>query len=77
MIVCRSASELERMRDAGRLVAEVLTELAAHVAPGVTTADLDALGARKINACYTCHIPFSPAPVGLVYPTYPCRCLCF
>ena len=28
VIVCRSAAELERMRDAGRLVGEVLTELA-------------------------------------------------
>jgi len=49
VIVCRSASELERMRDAGRLVAEVLTELAAHVAPGVTTADLDALAEKQIE----------------------------
>jgi len=49
VIVCRSASELERMRDAGRLVAEVLTELAAHVAPGVTTADLDALAEKRIE----------------------------
>jgi methionyl aminopeptidase len=36
------------MRDAGRLVAEVLSELAAHVAPGVTTADLDALAEKRI-----------------------------
>jgi methionyl aminopeptidase len=48
MIVCRSAAELERMRDAGRLVGEVLTELRAHVAPGVTTADLDALAEKRI-----------------------------
>ena len=48
MIVCRSAAELERMRDAGRLVGEVLTELAAHVKPGVTTADLDALAEKRI-----------------------------
>ena len=48
MIVCRSAAELERMREAGRLVGEVLTELMAHVAPGVTTADLDALAERRI-----------------------------
>jgi methionyl aminopeptidase len=48
MIVCRSSAELERMRDAGRLVGEVLTELAAHVAPGVTTADLDALAEKRI-----------------------------
>jgi len=48
VIVCRSASELERMREAGRLVGEVLTELIAHVAPGVTTADLDALAEKRI-----------------------------
>lgn len=48
MIVCRSSGELERMRDAGRLVADVLLELAAHVAPGVSTADLDTLAEKHI-----------------------------
>ena len=48
MIICRSAAELDRMREAGRLVGEVLSELAAHVAPGVTTADLDALAEARI-----------------------------
>ena len=48
MIVCRSAAELERMREAGRLVGEVLTELAAHVEPGITTADLDAMAEKRI-----------------------------
>ena len=50
MIVCRSASELERMREAGRLVGEVLTELTSLVAPGVTTADLDAAAEKRILA---------------------------
>ena len=48
MIVCRSAAELDRMREAGRLVGEVLTELASHVAPGVTTADLDLIAEKRI-----------------------------
>jgi len=48
VIVCRSAAELERMREAGRLVGEVLTELAARVAPGVTTAELDELAEQRI-----------------------------
>jgi methionyl aminopeptidase len=48
VIVCRSAAELERMREAGRLVGEVLTELAALVAPGVTTADLDVAAEKRI-----------------------------
>lgn len=43
MIVCRSLAELEKMRAAGKLVGQVLTALAAKVAPGVTTADLDAI----------------------------------
>ncbi|PYR18906.1 MAG: type I methionyl aminopeptidase [Acidobacteria bacterium] len=48
MIICRSADELERMREAGRLVGEVLAELAGLVAPGVTTADLDAVAEKRI-----------------------------
>jgi methionyl aminopeptidase len=48
VIICRSADELERMREAGRLVGEVLAELAAIVAPGVTTADLDAMAEKRI-----------------------------
>ncbi len=49
MIVCRSAVELERMREAGRLVGEVLTELTAAVGPGVSTADLDEIAERRIR----------------------------
>jgi methionyl aminopeptidase len=48
VIICRSASELQRMREAGRLVGDVLAELAAIVAPGVTTADLDAVAEKRI-----------------------------
>src|SRR5205814_5089605 len=50
VIVCRSRAELEKMREAGRLVGEVLTELSAHVAPGITTADLDAIAEERIAA---------------------------
>ena len=49
MIVCRSQAELEKMRAAGRLVGEVLTELSAMVAPGVTTADLDEAAEKRIR----------------------------
>jgi len=38
------------MREAGRLVGEVLTELSARVAPGVSTADLDALAEKMMVA---------------------------
>jgi methionyl aminopeptidase len=50
VIVCRSASELEKMREAGRLVGEVLTELASRVAPGVNTAELDEIAEKRITA---------------------------
>jgi methionyl aminopeptidase len=50
VIVCRSADELELMRAAGRVVGEVLTELAAIVAPGLTTRELDAMAEKRIAA---------------------------
>jgi methionyl aminopeptidase len=42
MIILKSPKELARMREAGRIVAEVLTELRERIKPGVTTAELDA-----------------------------------
>jgi methionyl aminopeptidase len=48
VIVCRSSAELERMRQAGRLVGEVLSELASKVAPGVNTAELDELAETRL-----------------------------
>jgi methionyl aminopeptidase len=50
VIVCRSSAELAKMREAGRLVGEVLTRLSAAVAPGVTTAELDAIAEEMITA---------------------------
>jgi methionyl aminopeptidase len=50
VIVCKSAAEIDRMRAANALVAEVLAHLAAMVAPGVTTADLDAEAERLVRA---------------------------
>ena len=49
MIVCKSALEIEKMRVANALVAEVLAELAAMVAPGVTTRDLDAAAEKLVR----------------------------
>jgi methionyl aminopeptidase len=50
VIVCRSADELERMKAAGRVVGDVLTELAGLVAPGITTSELDAIAEKRIAA---------------------------
>ena len=49
MIVCKSPAELERMRAANALVADVLAELAGMVAPGVTTKDLDAAAEKLVR----------------------------
>ncbi len=50
MIVCKSPAEITKMRAASQLVAQVLEELAAMVAPGVSTADLDAAAESKVRA---------------------------
>ena len=50
MIVCKSPAEIEKMRAANQLVAQVLEELTAMVAPGVSTADLDEAAERKVRA---------------------------
>jgi methionyl aminopeptidase len=49
VIVCRSAAEIAKMRAANQFVAEILAELEAAVAPGVTTGDLDRLAERLVR----------------------------
>ncbi len=48
MIVCKARSELEKMRRANVIVAEVLRRLGEMVEPGVTTERLDALAEKMI-----------------------------
>jgi methionyl aminopeptidase len=50
VIVCKSPAEIAKMRGASQVVAQVLDELAAMVAPGVTTADLDEAAELKVRA---------------------------
>jgi len=50
VIVCKSPAELEKMRAANQVVARILEELAAMVAPGVSTADLDAAAESRVRA---------------------------
>ena len=49
MIVCKSPAELERMRAANELVADVLVALRGQTWPGVTTAVLDAFAERRVR----------------------------
>ena len=50
MVTRKSRAEIERMRRAGRLVAEVLDMIGAELRPGVSTAHLDAIAEAHIRA---------------------------
>jgi len=50
VIAIKNEEQLAGMRISGRLAAEVLREVCDAVAPGVTTAELDAVAARAIRA---------------------------
>ena len=65
MIVCKSPAEIEKMRAANALVADVLAELAAKAGPGVTTAELDRVAERLVRDAGA-----EPAFKG--YRGYPC-----
>jgi len=49
VVTRKSRAEIERMRRAGRIVAEVLDLIGAELAPGVSTAHLDALAEAHIR----------------------------
>ncbi|MEY4847312.1 MAG: methionine aminopeptidase, partial [Pseudomonadota bacterium] len=42
-VTVKNPAEQQKMREAGRLAAEVLDMIGAHVKPGATTDELDAL----------------------------------
>lgn len=48
-VTIKSAREIELMREAGRLLAEVHEELAAYVKPGISTKDIDRYGEKLIR----------------------------
>lgn len=50
MGVVTSARDREAVRESGRIVRRVLTELAQFITPGVTTAEIDALGREIISS---------------------------
>jgi methionyl aminopeptidase len=50
MIVCRSSSEIEKLRRVNQLVAQVLAELRRMAAPGVTTEDIDRAAEQLVLA---------------------------
>jgi methionyl aminopeptidase len=64
-IVCKSATELEKMRRSGRIVRQVLDSVKALVKPGVTTMDLEKAAEKQIK-----ELAAKPAFKG--YYDYPC-----
>ncbi|MCG8402783.1 MAG: type I methionyl aminopeptidase [Firmicutes bacterium] len=48
MIICKSGQELASMREAGRVVAGALAEVAKAVKPGITTSELDRIAEEYI-----------------------------
>ena len=66
----KTPEEIEKMRVAGRLASEVLDYIAAHVKPGITTDELDALcHAYMLEVQQTIPAPLNYAPPG--YKPYP------
>ncbi|HEX3612855.1 MAG TPA: type I methionyl aminopeptidase [Sporichthyaceae bacterium] len=64
----KDAETIERMRVAGRLAGQALAEVAKHIAPGVTTDALDAIGHE-----YLCDHGAYPSTLG--YKSFP-KSLC-
>src|SRR5580658_8215280 len=64
-IVCKSSSEIEKMRRSGRIVRQVLEAAREAVAPGRSTMDLERVAERKIR-----DLGAKPAFKG--YYDYPC-----
>lgn len=49
MIICKTPREIEIMREAGKIVALTHQELQKHIAPGITTKELDEIADRFIR----------------------------
>lgn len=49
MVMVKSDREIEQMRKAGRIVAQILQEMAEMVAPGITTLDIDRFAESRIK----------------------------
>jgi methionyl aminopeptidase len=64
-IVCKSQSEIEKMRRSGNIVRQILDELKDMVAPGVTTMDLERHAEKRMK-----ELGAKPAFKG--YYDYPC-----
>lgn len=65
----KTPEEIEAMRVAGRLASEVLDFITPHIQPGITTLDIDRLGAQCMAQQGTRSATIGYQPPG--YPPYP------
>jgi len=68
LITLKSAAEINKMRQAGRIVAEVLGKMQEWVAPGVTTAELNELAESVICDKYSAIPSFKGFPPDGAHP---------
>ena len=71
MIQIKSKRELDKMREAGRHVGEILVRMASLVKPGITTAELDRVAreeikARKLTSSFLNYAPGGQPPFPAV-----------
>ena len=50
MIICKSASEIEIMKEAGQIVARVLLKIEDLLEPGITTGEIDRIAEKTIKS---------------------------
>jgi len=72
MIPIKSQEQIEAMREAGQVAANVLAKLCAMVAPGVNTYDLDQEGKKLIEGYGAISACYNYANGALRYPCYTC-----
>lgn len=74
MITIKSLEEIRILREGGRRLAEILRELSSHVKPGVSSADIDALGRElaEKNGDKPAFLGYRPKGVRKPYPSSVC-----
>ena len=70
----RDAETIERIRVAGRIAARAIAEVGRHVAPGVTTDELDRIGHEFVldHGAYPSALRYQPHPSAVPFPKSIC-----
>lgn len=70
MIIIKTPEEIQEMREGGPILARILREVATHVAPGVTTKELDTIAYTLITeaGCTPAFLNYTPEGADHPYP---------